>query len=636
MKRLINLYKIAFKNWIYMLLGIISLFMYALFSGVNVTLVKPLLDYVFTPKINGVIYKNATDFVHALVNQTNLFFALHKFSFDLTSYKPLLANYENVMKSTDSFVLLKLIIVTIIILFTFKNLTYYFNKVMFINLRGKTVKDLRNKIFYKYTHLSAAFFNKNKVGDSLVRIINDVEIVNSQLIMATVNIIRDVFTILVLIRIALLINSRLFIISLAVLPIFAVGLNILGSKIKKYAKRIQKQFAHLFSNIEEILNNIMIVKIFAKEDFENNKFEKLNNRYFKFWRKSQLYSAINMPFSESITILVGAFIMLIGGKAVLSNQDSFTFGSFMAFLLTTFSMLSPFKQITKAYTNIKKALVSLDRIYDILERKNEVIEDKNPIIKNSFDERIEIKDLAFSYNNKDFVLKDINLKINKGEKVAFVGSSGSGKTTFINILLRMFDSDKGEILIDSIPIKKMEIKSLRRLFGVVTQESILFSDTIKNNIQYGSDYDVPLEKIIEAAKIANAHEFISELPDTYDHLLSAKATNLSGGQRQRICIARSILNNPEIIIFDEATSSLDTDSEQKVQMAIDKITKNRTVLVIAHRLSTILSSDKIVVMDKGHILDIGTNDYLLKNCKRYQELYNLQFNIKKNRGIYEN
>ncbi len=629
MNRLISLYKIAFKNWIYMLLGVISLFIYALFSGVNVTLVKPLLDYVFTPKDGGVLYKNTNDFLHAIIYQTHLFFEVHKISFDLSTYKSLLINYEDIMKSTDSYVLLKFIVVTIIILFTLKNLTYYFNKVMFINLRGKTIKDLRNMIFYKYTHLSAAFFSKNKVGDSLVRIINDVEIVNSQLIMATVNIIRDVFTILVLVRIALLINSRLFIISLAILPIFAVGLNFLGAKIKKYAKRIQKQFSSLFSNIEEILNNIMIVKIFAKEDYENKKFNDLNNRYFKFWRKAQLYSAINMPFSEFITILVGSFIMLIGGKAVLTNQDSFTFGSFMAFLLTTFSMLSPFKQITKAYTNIKKALVSLNRIYDIIEQKNEVFEVSNPIKKKSFDKYLAIKNLSFSYNDKDLVLKNINLMINKGEKVAFVGSSGSGKTTLINLLLRMFDPNEGEILIDSIPITKMEIKSLRKMFGVVTQESILFSDTIRNNIQYGADKEIPLEQIIEAAKIANAHEFISNLPGKYERVLSSKATNLSGGQRQRICIARSILNNPEIIIFDEATSSLDTDSEQKVQAAIDKITENRTVLVIAHRLSTILSSDKIVVMDKGEILDVGTNDYLLKNCQRYQELYNLQFNVKK-------
>jgi subfamily B ATP-binding cassette protein MsbA len=629
MNRLINLYKIAFKNWIYMLLGVISLFLYALFSGVNVTLVKPLLDYVFTPKNSEILYKNTNDFLHALISQANIFFQTHSLSFDISTYKLLLIKYENVMKTTDSFVLLKLIVVTIIILFTLKNVTYYFNKVMFINLRGKTIKDLRNEIFYKYTYLSAAFFNKNKVGDSLVRIINDVEIVNSQLIMATVNIIRDVFTILVLVRIALLINGRLFIISLTVLPIFGIGLNLLGSKIKKYAKRIQKQFSSLFSNIEEILNNIMIVKIFAKEDYENQKFKELNSNYFKFWRKAQLYSAINMPFSEFITILVGSFIMLIGGKAVLANQNSFTFGSFMAFLLTTFSMLSPFKQITKAYTNIKKALVSLDRIYEIIEQKNEIIEVKNPVKKHSFDKNIEVNNLSFSYNGKDMVIKNINLIIKKGEKIAFVGSSGSGKTTLINILLRMFDPTKGEVLIDSVPIKNLEIKSYRKMYGVVTQESILFSDTIKNNIQYGADEDVPLEKIIEAAKIANAHEFISNLPGKYDRMLSSKATNLSGGQRQRICIARAILNNPEIIIFDEATSSLDTDSEQKVQAAIDKITENRTVLVIAHRLSTILASDKIVVMDKGEVLDIGTNDYLLKNCQRYQELYNLQFNVKK-------
>ncbi|MCK4696217.1 MAG: ABC transporter ATP-binding protein, partial [Candidatus Cloacimonetes bacterium] len=305
--------------------------------------------------------------------------------------------------------------------------------------------------------------------------------------------------------------------------------------------------------------------------------------------------------------------------------STFTSGLFITFLLAIFSMLHPMKKITKAYTDIRKALVSLDRISVILNRQSEIVDSPSAIEKKSFENKIEFKDVSFSYDEQMEVLKNISFDVKKGEQVAIIGGSGSGKTTLVNLLSRMYDKNSGEILIDEIPIENIKLKDLRRLFGTVTQESILFSDSISNNIRYGSLNDISDQEIIKAANIAYADEFIEKYPDKYDAVLGTKASNLSGGQKQRLCIARAIVGDPPILIFDEATSALDTEAEQKVQRAIEQATKNRTVIVIAHRLSTILSSDKIVVLDNGQIVGIGIHKELLKSCERYKTLYKLQF-----------
>jgi subfamily B ATP-binding cassette protein MsbA len=310
---------------------------------------------------------------------------------------------------------------------------------------------------------------------------------------------------------------------------------------------------------------------------------------------------------------------------VLDPKTGISTGEFMLFLSAIFSMLHPIKTLTNAYAEIRKAQVSLDRIFYVFNLKTGIKNPENPVFKKSFTSEIKVKNVNFGYNSDTDVLKNINLEIKMGEKVAFVGSSGAGKTTLVNLFPRMYDINSGEILIDGVNINQIDLKDLRTLFGTVTQESILFSDTIANNIGYGSLKEVTEEDIKKAAKIAYADEFIETLPNQYNELLHQKGANLSGGQQQRLCIARAIVDNPPILIFDEATSALDTEAEQKVQRAINQATRNRTVLVIAHRLSTVLTADKIVVIDKGEIVDMGTHSELLERCERYQTLYNLQF-----------
>jgi subfamily B ATP-binding cassette protein MsbA len=616
------------RYWVYMVVGLIFMFGYASLSGVTITMVIPLFDYVFGTHETSVIYTNLAEFSEAMGRLTaKIYLQLkHILSFSHTSnFGPLLDELKQILSQTDPLFLLYVICAVVVILTLVKNIFFYINKVMFANLRGKTILSIRNVMFEKYLKQSLAFFNINKVGDSIVRMVSDVDIVNEMLIFPLFNVVRDLVLLFVYIGIAVSINAKLFLYSLIILPLFSLLLSLLGKKVKKYSKRIQTKFSDMFSNIEEVMNNMRIVKAFSQEERELDKFKKINRKYFVFWRKSVIYTGINVPLSELSGTLIGVIIIILGGSLILAPDSGFKLGAFTAFLLAIFSMQHPIKELTSAYANIKKAQVSLDRIFFVLNQKSEIKNSENPIHKNSFDKNIVLNKVSFSYDNNNEVLKNISLEVKKGEKVAFVGSSGSGKTTLVNLLPRMYDIKKGEILIDDINIKEIDLKDLRMLFGTVTQDSILFSDTIANNIRYGSLQEISNDLIQEAARISYADEYIEKLPNRYDEMLHQKGTNLSGGQKQRLCIARAIVSDPPILIFDEATSALDTESEKKVQQAIDQATQNRTVLVIAHRLSTVLSADKIVVLDNGGIVCMGKHRELIKTCQRYQTLYHLQF-----------
>ncbi len=616
------------RYWGYLLAGLFFMLGYAVFSSVSIMMAIPLLDYVFKPEKVTILYSNFPSFRIAIQKIVTHFIAQHGSLFALSqkqNYQPFLEELKTLFLHTDPIFLLWLISVILILLVLLKNIFFYCNKIMFANLRGKTIRTIRNQMFKKYLYQSLAFFNINKVGDSLVRMVSDVKIVSNFFIRAIFDALQNIILILFFARIALFLNPKLFLISLILLPVFSIIINLIGNKIKKYSKRIQIQSSNLFSNVEEILNSMRIVKAFSREDHELGKFKDINQKHFKFWRKSRVYHFFNVPLSELNGTITGIVVLLIGGKQVLSGSNDFTLGSFFTFLFAIFSMLHPMKVISKAYAEIRKALVSLDRMSIILDIKSEIEEAQDAVEKDNFDSKIELKDVSFSYEKSNEVLENISLTINKGERVAIVGGSGSGKTTLVNLLERMYDTTCGEILIDGTEIKNIKVKSLRTLFGTVTQESILFSNTIEDNISYGTLEDVSDKKITNAAKIAYADEFIEKLPKKYNEILHTKASNLSGGQRQRLCIARAIVGNPPILIFDEATSALDTEAEQQVQKAIEQATKNRTVIVIAHRLSTILSSDKIVVLDNGKIVGMGKHNDLLRTCERYKTLYELQF-----------
>ena len=626
-----KLYKIMFRHWGFVAGGLFFMLGFAAFSSVSLTMAIPLFDYVFKSDPARIVIKTFPAFKDELLMNISNYTAAHGGFFKIFedhNYKHLLNELKDVLVRTDPFLLLWAVSVVVLLLVIMKNFFFFLNKVMFANLRGITVKDIRDMMFKKYLYQSLAFFGGNKVGDSLVRMVDDVRIVSNFFINSVFTVLRESVLVVMYAILALSLNARLFLISLIVFPLFSLAINYLGNKIKKYSKRIQEQSSAMFSNVEETLNSMRIVKAFSREEFEMTKFEKINLKNYHSWRKSMIYHAVNVPLSEFNGTIMGIIVLLIGGKAVLADDTAFTLGAFTTFLLAIFSMLHPIKKFTEAFADIRKALVSLDRIYMILNRKSEIMISKEQIAKKDFHDKIELKNVSFSYGGKQKVLSDISFEINKGEQVALVGSSGSGKTTLVNLLSRMYDCTSGQILLDGIPIEKINLSNLRKLFGTVTQESILFGETIANNIRYGSLEKLSDEDIRKAAQIAYADEFIETLPEKYETMLLPKAANLSGGQKQRLCIARAIVGNPPILIFDEATSSLDSEAEQKVQLAIEQATRNRTVIVIAHRLSTILKSTRIVVFEAGKIVGIGTHQELLENCPRYKTLYNIQFDDK--------
>ncbi|MDA3885279.1 MAG: ABC transporter ATP-binding protein [Candidatus Delongbacteria bacterium] len=626
MENIKKIFKIALRYWKLMILGFFTMTLFALFGSISVTLAIPLFDHVFGEKA-VIIYADFNSFIDAIVSTFDKEIIYNSFSsiFSKSTYTVFFDQINLILKKTDPFLLLKIISISLVTLIAIKNVFYYANRIVFVNLRGKTVRDIRTFIYKKYLYQSYAFFSKNRVGDSLVRIFSDVQVVNNLFIGSLFNAIRDLLTVLFLAGVALMISPKLFFISLTIVPIFTYLVGKIGKKVKKYAKRIQRESANMFSSIEETLNGIKIVKAFSKEEREYKRFYNINSKYFNFWRKSEIYSAANVPLSEINGVVTAILILIIGGQLMFAEGSTFSPGSFFAFLGAILSMLHPFKTLSKAFNDMKKAMVSLDRISEIMNNDSEVKEIENPIKIDKFEESLEFKNVSFTYNGKDKVLDNISFKITKGQKIALVGNSGSGKTTLTNLLSRMYDVTSGEILIDNTNIKNFSIKKLRSLFGTVTQDTILFNETIKNNIGYGSNENIDDEVIINAAKIAYADEFIDKLPNKYDEMLNVKANNLSGGQKQRLCIARAIVGNPPILIFDEATSALDTESERKVQIAIEQATENKTVIVVAHRLSTVLSSDQIVVFDDGKIVGIGKSNDLLQTCDKYKMLYELQF-----------
>lgn len=627
--KIILLFRMMLRYWPYMVAGLVAMGLFALFSGFSITLMVPLFDYVFNPNKPEIQYHNSSEIIDAIQQRLATFTGEHGSLLrvnSLADLTPLWDSLKELMLVSDSLSLLYLLCMVIVVLMLLKNICYFANRSFFVMLRGKTIRDLRNYMFRRYLNQSLEFYGKNQVGDAIVRMVNDVEIVSNQFIFALFNSIRDFSTVIVYMYIALFLNARLFAYSILVVPILTFSLGFLGKKIKKYSRRIQTQISAMFSVVEEVLNSIKIVKAFRREDDEFKDFQKINHKHLKQWQRSQIYAAMNVPLSELNTTITGVVVVIIGGGMILNPAAGFSLGDFTAFLFAVFSMLHPLKSITQLYTEVKKAGVSLDRIALVLNQVSSIQDAPDAEPKPDFEQDIVFDRVAFYYKPGKYVLQDFSLTIRKGQKIAFVGASGGGKTTVTNLINRMYDVKEGHILIDGIDIRKIKLDDLRSLFGVVTQDSVLFTKTVRDNIAYGSRKNVTDEEIQIAARIAHADEYIQNLPDKYDQMLDIKGLNLSGGQRQRLCIARAIVGNPPILIFDEATSALDTESERKVQDAIDEATKNRTVLLVAHRLSTILKADKIVVLEAGRIVGVGAHEELLKTNERYQTLYKLQFN----------
>ncbi|PZW39529.1 ATP-binding cassette, subfamily B, MsbA [Mesonia algae] len=509
----------------------------------------------------------------------------------------------------------------VVILFFLKNFFNYLAMYFIASLRNGMLKDIRNKIYEKITELPISFFSEKKKGDVISRITSDVQEIQSSFLSMLEMFIKEPLTIIFTLSSMLILSVKLTVFVLIFLPISGLIISSIGKKLKSKSNKAQQENANFLSIVEETLSSLKIIKGFNAERKFRNKFEestgRLNNILNSLLHRQNLAS----PMSEFLGVLVITIILWFGGNMVLIDE-TMDASTFIGFLVLTYNILTPAKAISKATYSIQKGNASAERIHHIIETETTVKEHVQAIKKEDFEKEISIKNISFGYE-EEYVLKDFSLNVKKGETVALVGQSGSGKSTIANLVTRFYDVNEGSIQVDGVDIKELSKASLRSLTGLVTQDSILFNDTVRNNIALGKD-NATEDEIIDALKIANAWEFVSELPNGLDTNVGDGGGKLSGGQQQRLSIARAVLKNPPIMILDEATSALDTESEQLVQKALENMMKNRTSIVIAHRLSTIQNADHIVVMRKGKIIEQGKHHELLAINGAYKGLVDMQ------------
>ncbi len=612
MKSIMEILKYLNGYWKYGVLNLLSNLMYAIFSIFSIALVFPFLQVLFSEdsdKWKEIIAQGAP-----------------KFDFS-SSYVFGMINYTLALDIRDNGQIhtLSLICVFIIITIFFKNLFRYSGMYFISPIRNGVVMGLRNSMFNKVLSLPLSYFSNEKKGDIMSRMTTDVREIEWSVLNSLEMLFREPITILISLSALIIMSWKLTLIAFLLLPIAGVIIGKIGKSLRKTTSEEKEKTGEIISIMDETLGGLRIIKAFNAEKKLKSIFEDINHVYTKLMITAYRKVDLSSPLSEFLGVSVFTTILFVGGKMVLGEEQSMNGAVFITYLLMFSQLISPSKAFTTAYYNIQKGLASTDRINKILHAEIDITDPINPKELNSFENSIEYKNVSFAYreNEEGYVLKDINLSIEKGKSIALVGQSGSGKTTMANMLPRFYDPSEGEITIDNVNIKDASLYDLRELMGIVTQESILFNDTIINNIAFGVD-KIDKEKVIEAAKIANAHDFIMETKNGYDTVIGDRGEQLSGGQRQRLSIARAILKNPPILLLDEATSALDTESERLVQDALNNLMKNRTSIIIAHRLSTIQHADEIIVLQKGEIIERGAHSELLALNGSYHKLYELQ------------
>ncbi|MFH1479469.1 MAG: ABC transporter ATP-binding protein [Candidatus Omnitrophota bacterium] len=527
--------------------------------------------------------------------------------------------------------LLNWLIIIIASIFLIKEIFLFF-QTYFMNKLGQSIlRDVRLTIYKKLLYLCNDFYTDKQTGELVSRVTFDVGIIVNSITEGLTDLLLQpiqlsvYLAMLIGIRFYFSISWSLTLVTILIFPLVALPVIQIGKKLKKISTSTQESMADINSLLFETIYGIGIIKSFSGEDYQTNKFRLHNNKYYNMVLKSTKKLAIISPLGEFVGILCVGIVFWFGGKEVVTGRLSA--GAFIAFLAALLSLIKPFKRLSRLYAINLQAVAAITRVFSILDREPSVKDSRETIELVTFKDNIEFRGIDFSYNKGQGVLNNINIDLPKGNILAIVGLSGAGKTTLVSLLPRFYDPGSGEILIDNRNIKDFSIKSLRDYIGLVSQETILFNDTVRNNIAFGKP-DSDLDDIISAAKAANAHDFIMKMPSRYDTFIGDRGMKLSGGEKQRIAIARALFKDPPILILDEATSQLDTESERLVQEAIDRLMANRTVFVIAHRLSTVEHADNIIVLEKGAIVESGNHKELLSAGGLYKRLYELQFRNK--------
>ena len=599
-------YAFPYKRFAY--LNVFFNILYALFSTLSFVALIPVLQVIFE--------SNRAQVVKPVYNGFEGFSALKDFGEDYLNYFLI----DSINKYGD-FKVLILMVSVIIVIFLLKNLFNYMAMYYITFLRNGVLKDLRNALYEKVIQFPLAFYSEKTKGDTIARLSSDVNEVRNSVLSMLEMIVREPLTIIFSLIVMITMSLKLTLFVFIFLPISGFIISRIGKSLKRSSLKVQQEQGVFLSILEETMGGLRIIKAFHAESVFKKKFEDSNERYNDYANTVLNRQNLASPASELMGIIVIGILLIYGGYLVFIDQ-SMQPSWFLGYIMLAYNILTPAKAIAKASYAVKRGDGAAARILELLETENSITDIANPIEKEDFNETISLKNVSFKYEDQ-YVLKDFSLEIPKGKTVALVGQSGSGKSTIANLLTRFYDVNKGSIEIDGADIKNISKKSLRGLMGIVSQDSILFNDSVANNLKLGKQ-DATESQLLEAAEISNSYEFIKNLPDGFETNIGDSGNKLSGGQKQRLSIARAVLKNPPIMILDEATSALDTESERLVQDALEKMMKNRTSIVIAHRLSTIQNADTIVVLSKGKIVEHGKHQELLEKKGVYYSLVEMQ------------
>ncbi|TCD48930.1 ABC transporter ATP-binding protein [Chlorobium sp. N1] len=536
-----------------------------------------------------------------------------------------MAKYQSLFSAETKERMLLKICFFLISAFALKNIFVYINQQLIFRIQSKTAKKLRDDIFANIIEMPLAYFHKNKVGNLMNYVYNDVENVDRSISTTLVNFLQNPFSIFVYVAVLLALSWKLTLFAVGSSLVIFFFISLIGNSIKGHAQALQERLSDMNSVLQEKFNGIKLIKATSFEDVELRKFKAFTDDFRKTTIRIFRLRDLTGPLNE--TLLIGAIAMVLwfGGLQVFAGV--MTANELLVFAFTLYSVMGPLKMVGNAHNSLQIGRASAERIFEVLDTEPTLLNGTNPLT--AFRDAIRFENVSFKYRREadaPYVLDGVSFEIKKGDTVALIGQSGSGKSTVADLLMRFYDVDSGRITIDGIDIRELDYKQLRRMIGVVSQEVVLFNDTIEHNIAYGVHETVQHERIEEAARLANAHGFISDKPDGYNTLIGDRGIQLSGGQRQRLAIARAMVKNPELLIFDEATSALDNESEKVVQDAIDHAMEHRSSLVIAHRLSTVKNASRIIVMERGKVVESGTHQELLAMNGAYRNLYDLQFN----------